>query len=241
MSSSSDFSKVTSEMLNHNEFSVDENEIITLDMAGGKLEKFTAAVDFHAWYKDFHNLLVNNKLVRFVDMMGEKEEQKKGNFIENIVKFGEHIDPGSNNNRSGDMFETKFYWNKLAPGVFELELEWKARAPMNNIQELGHTAYGWFELKIDIICRRITEKEYQIGNETKKLMVGGWEIRNRYGYRNSIIPNVLNKIPIIKNNGRLKATILNHFYLKLLEKDMDEVEEKILPLIINHIKKYFTN
>lgn len=241
MSNGQDFSKVTTELLGHNEFSVDENEIIYVNIGSGKLEKYTSAVDLKGWYNDLHDTLVYNKVVRFVDMQGTEKDMKKGDFIEYIHKFGEHIDADSYQNRTGDMFEVRFHWNKPMPDLIELELEWKARAPMNDITKIGNTSYGWFEFKLDLVNRMMKEKEYVVNGETKKFLVGSWEFRNRYAYKNKIIPELLNKIPLVKNNGRLKAMIINYFYLRLLEKDVDIVERELHPLINNQIKKFFLN
>lgn len=232
-------SKVNNSMLRDTHLSIDDKQILHIDYWGGRLEKFTKAVDLKGWYESHYELLEQNMLVHFSDMLGFPSEMKKGHFIEGIAKGGEMPDAKANENRTGGQYETKFYWNEYEPGVFELELEWKARAPLSD-RKIGNTGYGWVEYKLDVVCRRMFKKEVLVGNKKKILYEGTYEFRNRMSYKNNYVPQVLENIPFVKNSAGLKSSIINFLFLKKAERDLDIVEGEIMGLIGGHIKEWFT-
>ena len=195
------------------------------------VETLVAVVDLKKFYNELHDTLVFNRTVRFVDML--TSNQNKGQFLGGVHKLGEHVDNGELLNRSGDMFETQFVWAKNDGGAEELEMNWMARA------KTAFSEYGWVEFKINLVCRRIINKEVLIGNNKKTMQDGTWEFRNRITYKNSIIPNFLHKVPFVKDSSLLQQLYLDHVYFDNLQRDVEFVIEKIKPIVYNVIDKHF--
>lgn len=233
--SSKNTDKMTGKHLNHKEFTVNSDEILVHKFRDGKLEKFTTAIDFRAFYMELHDVLVNNKSARVLDSLGTDAEKKKGKFFNHQHSFSEHFDAQKFRTRTGDMYEKKFIWNKKASGTIELELKWECQTPLKYL-----SGYTWCEMTIDVICRDIVDKEVLVGNQKKVLNEGAWEIRNRYNFYCNIVPEILNKIPIIRSSPYLKAAAVNYFYIKKIQLDMDELEYKIIPLAQGIILKHMS-
>lgn len=204
----------------------------------GKLEKMTALIDFKAFYNELHDALVSNHVVKFHDMMGTKTDKDNGEFFNHQVNDGEHIDNDNPDmpymNRTGDMFETKFYWVKKDETSTELEVTWEAKA-----MTLYAQGNGWMEFKLDLVCRHIVDKEVLIGNNKKVMQEGAWEFRNKLVYKNNVVRDFLWKVPVVKNSHMLQGLYLNHMYKKLFEKDVDFCKHKLKPIIYNVIEKHF--
>lgn len=200
---------------------------------GGKLNKYNRPVNLKAFYMELYDLLQNNKKVRFYDMVGDPDKVKVGEFFGREVKHGEQVDNAGNLNRKEGIYETKFVWSKMQNAV-EFELEFKAYC------KTPHSGYGWAELKIDLVNRFMQDKEFLVGNDKVVLQTGTWEFRNTLIYKNSVIKDFLNKVPIVKNNDHFKHLYLDHYYEKFLEEDVYKfVDAKIKPLINGLITKHF--
>lgn len=197
-----------------------------------KVENLKANINFRAFYNELHDKLIHNEYVRFYDMLGEPEDQKVGDFFDEQVKLGEHVDNKSNMNRAGDMFEWHFQWQKEDNRV-NFEMKWKAKA------KTPYSAYGWVEIYIDLVNRFLTDKEVLVGNQKVTLQNGTWEFRNKVVYKNNIIPKYLNEIPIVKNSPMLQALYLDHVAHEKIAKDIHLCEHKIVPFLYKIIDKHF--
>jgi len=209
------------------------DKILEAKYKDGKLAKYTKAMNFKAFYMELHDVFLNNDKLRILDSLGTPADKEIGNHFNYQARFGEHGDAGKYNNRTGDMFEKMFIWNLKPGGATEFEMVWEGVAP------IPYSGYGWVDIKIYIVCRRIIEKEILVGSEKKVLQEGAWEVRNRFTYKNNIIPNVIAKIPVVKNSEMLQSYVFNYFYLKDIENDLDAVEEKLIPMIDAVFEKHF--
>ncbi|MCA9497168.1 MAG: hypothetical protein KC589_09560, partial [Nanoarchaeota archaeon] len=195
----------------------------------GKLEKFTKTVDLKGFYKELHDFLVDND---FKDIMGEKKNIAVGDFIEGWTKAGEFTENNANENRTGDIFETKYSWSNLG-SVVDFELIWEC------ILKSKITQYGWYYFKLDLVCRNLKDVEVLEGNTKKIMQSGGWEFRNHIIYRNSIERNYLNKIPFIQNSPKLKNMYRHYIYEKILDDDVHYGVNVVHGNIYKLLKKYF--
>lgn len=193
---------------------------------GGKVEKLVAAIDLRAFYMDLHDTLVAKKFTDIID-------NPDGGFLNNQTKAGEFTDNKAYMNRTGDMFEKKFYVFKKDGVPTEIEILWKAK------KKSEITDYGWYEIKIDLVCRFITNKEILDGNKKIVLQSGGWEFRNEVIYKNNMIKKYLNTIPFVKNSKFLKEMYYEHMYVDKIEYDIDFGEHKIMKIIYTVIDKHF--
>ncbi len=191
---------------------------------GGKVEKLVTPINLRAFYNELHDTLVKNK---FKDMLNDPD----GDFLNNQAKAGEFVDNKANLNRTGDMFEIKFFLMKKE-GVSEIEIQWKARK--NSII----TDYGWYEFKFDLVCRNMKDIDILEGNKKITLQSGGWEFRNEIVYKNNMIKKYLHKIPIVKNSPYLQKVYFEHIYMDKIEHDII-FGEKILKIIYKVIDKHF--
>lgn len=210
----------------------DGSERVEAELYKGKLDKFIATTNLRAFYMELHEILID---WGFLDMLGTPEDMKKGIFFEGQANKGEFVENRINLNRSRDVFEKRFMWSKKADGTVEFELIWEARA------KTPHSESGWLEFKLDLVCRRIVNKEILDGNNKKVLQQGTWEFRNVFIYKNNIVTDYLNKIPIVKNSSTLKKLYLHHLYEHTLNDDIEFCETHLMPLIVNIINKYFSD
>jgi len=206
--------------------------LISSELLKGKQDRYVCTTNLRAFYIEMHEIL---REWGFSDMQGDIEEQKLGTFFNGQAKKGEFVEPTYYENRSPDMYEKKFMWSTKADKTVEMEYEWYAR------YKTPHSEWGWVEIKIYLVCRRITNKEVLEGNTKKILQYGSWEFRNEFVYKNSIIPNYLNKIPIIKNSENLKEIYIHNLYEETIEEDMHFCQKEVMPLIKNIMNKYFVN
>jgi len=204
----------------------DKGEIEELIYGGGKVDKLVAAINLKDFYNDLHDTLVNKK---FKDILNDPD----GEFLDNQTKAGEFTDNKPNMNRTGDMFEKKFYWVKKSESALEMEMEWYAK------KKSEITEHGWFEVKIYLVCRHIVEVEKLVGNKKIKLQSGGWEFRNEIKYKNNMIKKYLHNIPIVKNHKFLQKLYFESMYAKKIEQDIHFAEQKIFSIIYNVIDKHF--
>lgn len=210
----------------------DGTEMIEAKLYAGKLDKFVATVNLRAFYMELHEILID---WGFLDMLGTSEDMKTGDFFEGHAQKGEFVENKINENRSRDVFEKRFMWSKKADGTVEFELVWEAR------YKTPHTDFGWLEFKLDLVCRRIVNKEILDGNNKKVLQQGTWEFRNLFIYKNNVVPKYLNNIPIIKSSDTFKKIYLDNLYEHTLNDDIEYCENNLMPLIINIINKYFSD
>jgi hypothetical protein len=212
-----------------------KNGIIKLPiLAPGRKDVYTCALNLQAFYSDLRNTLANNNLHRFSDMLGRPKEKRKGIFFEGEAKKGIQMDPGGNLNRTAALFERRLVWKEEADRI-DFELVWEARAPG------FYSKYGWYELKIDLVCRNLKNKEILVGNEKQTVQEGMWEFRNHLYYLNKIKLDFLDKIPFVKNNMRIQNLYYRHFYENTIE--LDHIEfglKRLKPLINEVIKRHFT-
>lgn len=214
-------------------WNIDDNtEMIEAVLYKGKLDKYIATVNLRAFYMELHEVLIDN---RFKDVLGTEEEKNMGNFFDGGANRGEFVENGSYMNRINDVFEKRFMWSKKPDSTVEFELHFEAR------HTTTYSEYGWLYFKLDLVCRRIVNKEILEGNTKKILQQGTWEFRNIFLYRNNIIPKYLNNIPIVKNNHTLKHLYLHQWYEHALEYDIGYCEHDLIPIIQNLINKYFSN
>jgi hypothetical protein len=140
--------------------------------------------------------------------------------------------------RPGMMFEKKFYWNLLPNGHYELEIEWWAKAYFKG-KKANYAGHGWVEVQIDIVCRDIEIVEVLVGDKKKKLYKGLWEHRNRFHYKNRMVPEVFLKMPFVKDKGWLIKMILERFYLKKIEMEAEWVDVYIKSYIGSYLRSHF--
>ncbi len=208
------------------------SEIINAEIYKGKLDKLVATTNFRAFYMEMREILVD---FGFKDMLGNPNETKLGIFFEHQAARGEFVENKTYLNRVADVYEKKFMWSKKADSTVEMEMEWYAR------YKTPHSRWGWCEVKIYLVCRRIVNVEVLDGNNKKILQQGSWEFRNEYTYKNNIVTQYLNTVPIVKNSHLLKDIYLEHLYEKTLDQELDFCQHEIIPLIKNIIKKYFVS
>lgn len=207
--------------------SVNKNKIVA-KYWDGRTETYSKAINFKSFYGELHDVFATHPEVKFLDDIGGDSP------LDNQVKSGEHIDNKLYKNRTSDMYERKFIWNKnISTGTIELEMEWKIKA------KLAYSGYGIAKIKIDLVNRFIDDKEILEGNKKTILQGGSWEFRNEIEYENTIITDVINKFPIIKYHNWIKKLLLDYFYKKDIENDLIEIEQKVIPAINGTIKKYF--
>lgn len=210
----------------------DGSEMIEADLYKGKLDKYVATTNLRAFYMELREVLVD---WYFKDLLGSVAERKKGFFFEGGAKRGEFVENKIYHNRTADMFEKRFMWSKKADSTVEFELIWEARF------KTPHSEFGWLEFKLDLVCRRIVNKEVLDGNTKKVLQQGAWEFRNLFIYKNNIVDRYLKGIPFVKNHKFLRKIYLDHMYKHTLDNDVEYCEHEIMPIIQNLIKKYFTS
>lgn len=208
---------------------IDKNNIINFTIKdGGAVEKLVAPINLKNFYNDLHKVLVEKG---FIDMLNDPFE---GGFFDHQTKVGEFTDSKNNKNRTGDMFEQKFFWMTHPDNTNETEIVWKAR------RKSPHTKYGWYEVKLDITCRRIVNQEILDKNNNKQVFQSGaYEFRNSIEYKNNIIPKKLSKMFLIGNSENLRNIYLKRMYGNILEADFNFGIEKIKPMIYNVINKHF--
>lgn len=192
--------------------------ILEAEIVDGHLEKISADINLKAFYNDIINFFDS---FDFTDMMGQPSKMKKGKFFNYQHKKGEPMDNKAYMNRTGNIFEKHFLWSKKPDGTVEFELKMEAK------KKLPHSAYGWVEVKIDIVNRRIENKEILVGNDKKVVQGGGWEHRHKIIYKNSIIEDYLNKIPYVKDHEKLKDYYIEYIYSKHLVADIEFCRNKI--------------
>lgn len=180
------------------------------------LEKFSADINLKALYNDIVQFFINYD---FKDILGP--DSGKGKFFDYAQKQGEPMDNKEYLNRTPNMFEKHFLWSKKADGTVEFELRMQAR------RHMPFSPYGWIELKIELVNRRIVNKEILLGNDKKVVQSGAWENRNNIVYKNSVITDYLNNIPYVKNHPKLKEYYVQFIYSKYLDADIHFAEKKI--------------
>lgn len=216
-------------------FHPDKNGIIAETIyGGGKLEKFTSIIDFKAFYNELHDVLVDNKTVKFTDMWGHSEDKAKGDFFDFQSKKGEHTDNDSMGNRTGDIFEVNFVWSRKDENSVEMEMKWQAKAPTPFTD-----GNGWVEVTIDLVCRHMVNREVLVGNNKKIMQEGAYEFRNKIEYKNKFIRTYLSKVPFVKNSPTLQGLYLDWVYAHAIENDVHWSEHKIVHLIYGVIHKHF--
>ncbi len=210
-----------------------KNNIIELGFRGypTRVENFKCEVNFKAFYNELRDAFVNNKTAKFVDVLNDPDT---GEFLDFQVKAGEHVENEVNQNRSGDMFEKHFQWEKMAHAV-NFEMKWKAKVTT------PHSPYGWCEIEIDLVNRFLADKEILVGNTKKTVQGGSWEFRNKIKYYNNIIPKYLQKIPIVKNSASLQQLYIDHIHYNLLVEDIEWSIIKLNDIIYSVINKHFRN
>ncbi len=206
---------------------------------GGRVDKLVAPIIFKKFYNEMHDQLVEKK---FIDMLYDPDmtdykyngsKQKK--FFDYQAKFGEFVEPKSNKNRNGDLFEQKFFWITHGDGTTETEIVWKARK-----KSIHDPKHGWYEVKIDITCRRMVNQEILDSNNNKVIFQNGaYEFRNEIIYKNDIIAKKLQNMFLIGKSQKLIELYLERVYGKILQADFDFGIEKIYPMIYGVIDKHF--
>ena len=216
------------------EFKIDGNGIISSAVHGenGETEEFASLIDFKNFYNELHDTLIENKHVKFVDMLGPKKDKDKGNFFDHQSPRSIYYSQAKQwKNRTGDMFEDHFVW-AYHGDYEEMEMNWRAKAPTK------YSAHGWFEVKINMVNRTVLNKEVLMGNEKKVLKGGKWEFRNEFYYKNGVILKYLHKIPIVKNSATLQRLYIDYVYNKILQKDIDYCWDNLKPIIYDVIHKH---
>ncbi len=209
-----------------------EGELIEANLYRGKLDKYVSTTNLRAFYIELNEILLDN---RFDDVLGTLDNIKSGDFFEGQAKIGEFVDPFVYNNRTNNCYEKRFMWSKKADSTVEFELVWEAR------HKTPYSEFGWLYFKLDLVCRRIVNKEILEGNDKKIFQQGTWEFRNTFLYRNNIIPKYLNGIPFVKTSHTLKSAYLHQLYEHILDHDLIYCEHELIPIIQNLINKYFSN
>lgn len=200
---------------------------------GGKVDKLVKPINLKAFYNEMHDWLVSKG---FKDMLNDPDNSLKYETFEgldNQTKAGEFTDNKANLNRTGDMFEIKFYQMKKE-GVTELEIAWKAK------RKAEHSINGWFEFKLDLVVRNLKDVEIVDGAKKTNLQSGAWEFRNELVYYNNFKEAKIMKMPIIKNFHFLQELFFEKFHGPLIEADEKFGEEKLLEGIYSVINKHFT-
>ena len=225
---SSHFGKVS------DNFSVDDNDIIyKYRYPPGKVDNFIGFFDLEDFYNKLIDLLTYNPIIRFYDVISlEKGDDDKGKFFKNtIAELGEHIEMGEL--RSGNNFEKRFMFKELSENFFEIEWEIKARA------KLMYSPFSWLYVRIEMVNRGSRVKEVVENGVKKKLYGGKWEFRNEFVFKNSLIVDYLNKLPIVKNSDLLRIQYIEKVAGKSIYQDIKVVDEKLVPLVQGFIDKYF--
>ena len=201
-------------------------------MTVSKME-YRCAVNLKEFYNALHTFFLKNPEVQFKDSLGSKTEKAKGNYFDFQAKEGEFVEDKTNLNRHGDMFEKRFTWAKN-DGSVEFELIWEGKA------NIPHSAYGWFEIKIDLVNRNIVDVEVDKNGVKQKLQNGTWEFRNKIEYHNKVLPEFIRKVPFVKNSKKLEDLYLEYMYLKTLENEFRWCKEKIKAPLVAFIESYFS-
>jgi hypothetical protein len=208
-----------------------ENNIIQLGTKGypTTVENMKCEVNFNAFYNELRDVLVNNSSKAFVDILNDPDTD---GYLEGHVKAGEHVDNEHHLNRTADMFEKHFQWEKTKDAV-NFEMKWKARV------KTPHSKYGWCEVEIDLVNRFLNDKEILVGNTKQTVQGGSWEFRNKIKYFNNIIPKYLQTLPIVKNSASLQQLYIDHVHYNLLVSDIEACVLEVEPLIYSVINKHF--
>lgn len=206
-------------------------EIYTYAILEDLVEKYTKAVDLKKFYTELRNYLMYKK---FKDMLGTKDDQKIGKFFGGQQQGGEWINAKENENRVPDVYEYHFSWKKQTNGSVDFEVKW--RAQLKSI----HTGFGWYEFHLDLVCRNMKDVEILQGNNKITLQNGTYEFRNKILYKNSVVKNYLNKIPIIKNSNYFKNLYFHKMYDSTIRSDTDYGKEKVMPGIYKIIHNHFS-
>jgi hypothetical protein len=191
---------------------------------GGVVEKLVAMIDLRKFYNDMHDNLAS---LGFTDIINDPE----GGFLNNQANAGEMVDNKGNLNRTGDMYEKKFFYVK-GDGVDDLEIVWKLRRPA------PHSSYGYFEFEFNLVCRNIKQVEEINGSSKKVFQKGGWEFRNGLKYFNSYEDDYLNKIPIVKDSEIFKNWFFGYLHSNYYDDDV-EFGHMLLKKIYAPIYKHF--
>lgn len=208
----------------------DGSEMIEADLYKGKLDKYVATTNLRAFYMELREILVD---WYYKDLLGSREDKKNGDFFGGEAKRGEFVENKIYENRTADMFEKRFMWSKKADSTVEFELIWEAR------YKTPFSDFGWLEVKIYLVCRRIVNTEILEGNVKKILQQGAWEFRNEFVYKNNVVHKYLNNVPFVKDSKALRKIYLDHMYKHTLDHDVEFCEHELMPIIQNLIKKYF--
>lgn len=204
-----------------------EKSTISATIIPGIKTQFAKPVNLRQFYKDMHDVLDGMGFKDVIDVgghikKGEQPDQKHKDV------FGNDI-PG---NRAGDMYEQKFMWSKKPDGSVEFEVGWLAQSGS------PHSPYGKYTFKMDLVCRRMQDKEFIQGNNKTVLQAGTWEFRNSLNYENSYIKDYLDKLPLVKNSPGLKKICLHQFHNNLILADL-KTGEKVAKEIKGVIHKHF--
>jgi len=184
----------------------------------------TATVDLKGFLKDMNNTLL---ALKFKDQLpNSKQAAKRGEMVEPSKK--------KNFNRTGNMFETKYYWWNLPNGKYEAEIEWKSQGVIPHAKGTTEVKF-----KLDLQARNVTPVEKLIDGKKKKMYRAPWEFRNEivYIYKDCPAEWIL-KIPLIGDGAKKK--IFEYFYEKEIEEHWTFAVEKMRGAIIKTIDKHFS-
>ena len=118
-----------------------------------------------------------------------------------------------------------------------IDIEWEIKAYK---EAYLSSKFGRYELKVELVCRVGKEVEKLVGEKKKKLISGRWEFRNYLHYTDSVIPDYLDKLPIVKNFTFIKQAFIDHFWYKKLQAEENYLGESIYPRLNNIVLKHFS-
>ena len=229
-------SKLKNYWIQENNFR-EENDILIGDYVRlkGKVINFVVYLNFEKFSKDLLNGLFYTPFgAKFLDRVGTKENLKNHNFFGEIGSMGSHITPLLDKNPTRQpAYEKKLVFRELPSGKYEIEWEISFRLAS------PYSKTGFFAIDFEVVNRGADKKEIINKDNQKEVLYGGkWEIRSKqFDYYNTVVRDVLNKIPIIKNSDFLKNVYLN-FYGNRLDDDLWHFENKIIPYLSSLLEKH---
>ena len=209
---------------------------------GGLTFSYMKTLDHRIFMKEFISKI---RGLGFKDIVGTSDEIEKGNFFgyqanlgvyESTNKIQDNEGFEKPNVRVADTYETRSAMLFTIEGSIEIEWEIKAYKPADL-----NKSFGRYELKVELVCRNGKEVEELVGNKKKKLIKGQWEFRNYFKYVDSVIPNHINKIPIVKKFNFLKQGFMDHLYHKKLGFEENHMENYLFPKFNEIVLKHFSD
>ena len=206
---------------------------------------YTKSVDHRAFMKEF---VAELERLEFSDRVGTEDEMNNGKYLKYRARQGEHQNTHSVESVDSDGAVLQVPFRRVA-NTYEtrsamfltleesIELEWEIKAYKGAYIS---SKYGRYELKVELVCRNGKEVEELIGEKKKKLIKGRWEFRNSLMYIDTVIPDLVDKIPIVKNLDFVKQAFIDHFWHRKLQSEMDYLEGYIYPRLNKIISKYFS-